>query len=304
VTRMRLNNLRTSTPPASNKSLVGEAYRRSSPWTGGRHASSAAGIVCLSNRCHQWRREHVSRPPGACLRCPRALAAGRRCPPRRLRMRRRGRGRPGHRVSQGGTMRRALAVLVGGLLMLAGCVTLPVGPNVAVLPAPEKPQEVFVVDDAACREDAAQQSGLTQPHIMAQRAPRSGPPSGRRLAMPAWVQRRAPGPAWFWARPPGLAPPGGSRGALTGPTSSAGLPRETRCRAFRGSRRLRRPPGCHHRRLARDSRDGGIPGPTVVYQQHAGHAPSIPMRLAHAQTSPQPRRRGCTSPGVVAQRVS
>ena len=37
-------------------------------------------------------------------------------------------------------MRRALGVLVGGLLMLAGCVTLPVGPNVAVLPASEKPQ--------------------------------------------------------------------------------------------------------------------------------------------------------------------
>jgi hypothetical protein len=70
-------------------------------------------------------------------------------------------------------MRRALAVLVGGLLMLAGCVTLPVGPNVAVLPAPEKPQEVFVVDDAACREYAAQQTGLTQPHIMAQHELRS-----------------------------------------------------------------------------------------------------------------------------------
>ena len=70
-------------------------------------------------------------------------------------------------------MRRAMAVLVGGLLMLTGCVTLPVGPSVAVLPAPEKPQEVFVADDAACREDAAQQTGLTQPHIMAQHELRS-----------------------------------------------------------------------------------------------------------------------------------
>src|SRR5207244_13497853 len=33
------------------------------------------------------------------------------------------------------------------------------------------------------------------------------------------------------------------------------------------------------------------------------YPPSIHMRLAHAQTSPQPRRRGCKSPGVVAQRV-
>src|SRR5262249_3935134 len=163
VTRMRLHNLSPSTTLASTKSLVREAYRRSSPWTGGRHASSAEGIVCLSNRCQRWRREQLSRQPGACPRCPRALAAGRRCQPRRPRMGRRGRGRPGHRVRQGGKMMRALAVLVGGLLMLAGCVTLPVGPNVAVLPAPEKPQEVFVADDAACREYAAQQTGLAQP---------------------------------------------------------------------------------------------------------------------------------------------
>jgi hypothetical protein len=65
-------------------------------------------------------------------------------------------------------MRRALAVLVGGLLMLAGCVTLPVGPSVAVLPAPEKPREEFVADNATCREHAAQQTGLAQPHIMEQ----------------------------------------------------------------------------------------------------------------------------------------
>jgi len=44
---------------------------------------------------------------------------------------------------------------------------------VAVLPASEKSQEVFVADEAACREDAAQQTGLTQPHIMAQHELRS-----------------------------------------------------------------------------------------------------------------------------------
>ena len=68
---------------------------------------------------------------------------------------------------------RAMAVLVGGLLLLAGCVTLPVGPSVAVLPAPGKPSEVFVADDADCRLDAAQQTGLTQPHIVAQHELRS-----------------------------------------------------------------------------------------------------------------------------------
>src|SRR4029450_7863034 len=84
VTSMRLNNLSTSTTLESNKSLVREAYRRSSPWTDGRHASSAEGIVCLSNRCQRWRREHVSRQPGACPRGPRALEAGGGGQPRHL----------------------------------------------------------------------------------------------------------------------------------------------------------------------------------------------------------------------------
>jgi hypothetical protein len=58
---------------------------------------------------------------------------------------------------------------------------------------------------------------------------------------------------------------------------------------------------CYARSIA-----SAVPRPHrgVVYQQHAGHSPSIHMRLAHAQTSPQRRRRGCKSPGVVAQRVS
>src|SRR5215510_9165017 len=38
VTRMRLHNCSTSTTLASNTSLVRGAYRRSAPWTGGRHA--------------------------------------------------------------------------------------------------------------------------------------------------------------------------------------------------------------------------------------------------------------------------
>jgi len=57
--------------------------------------------------------------------------------------------------------------------MLTGCVTLPVGPSVVVLPVPEKPQEVFVADDATCRHYAAQQTGVAQPHIMEQHELRS-----------------------------------------------------------------------------------------------------------------------------------
>ena len=68
---------------------------------------------------------------------------------------------------------RAMAVLVVGLLLLAGCVTLPVGPSVAVLPTPGKPWEVFVADDADCRLYAAQQTGLIQPQIVEQHELRS-----------------------------------------------------------------------------------------------------------------------------------
>jgi hypothetical protein len=219
-------------------------------------------------------------------------------------------------------MRRTMAVLVGGLLMLAGCVTLPVGPNVAVLPAPEKPQEVFVADDAACRAYAAQQTGLTQPHIMAQHELRSavlgpllGGAAGAALGAAFGAAAGHAGLGAATGAGAGLvlgtaggaaagsgAAGGGSRGAMTGPTNSAWLPRETRCRAIRGSRRLRRPPGCHHNRLARDIRDSRSTGSTVVSQQHAGHTPSILMRLA--QASPHPWKWRCKSPGDVAQRVS
>ena len=66
-----------------------------------------------------------------------------------------------------------MAFLVVGLLMLAGCVTLPVGPSVVVMPAPGKPFEVFVADDAVCRLYAAQQAGIAPPQIVEQSALRS-----------------------------------------------------------------------------------------------------------------------------------
>src|SRR5262245_34802842 len=114
-------------------------------------------------------------------------------------------------------MLRALAVLVGGLLLLAGCVTLPVGPSVAVLPAPEKPPEVFGADEAACREYAAQQTGLTQPHIMEQHEIRSavlGPLLGRAAGA-------APGAAFGAAA--GNASLGTAGGAAAGSGVAGGL---------------------------------------------------------------------------------
>jgi uncharacterized protein YcfJ len=63
---------------------------------------------------------------------------------------------------------RAMSFLVVGLLMLAGCVALPVGPSVAVMLAPGKPFEVFVADEMVCRQYAAQQVGLAPPQAAAQ----------------------------------------------------------------------------------------------------------------------------------------
>src|SRR5262249_41367781 len=114
-----------------------------------------------------------AQPPGSPQRCPRARLAGRRGSPRRLLGRHRGHGLPCPLARPGRKTRRALAGLVMGLLMLAGCVTPPVSPRVAVLPAPGKPVEEFEADEGACRLDAAQQAGLAQPQIVEQRALRS-----------------------------------------------------------------------------------------------------------------------------------
>lgn len=56
-------------------------------------------------------------------------------------------------------MKRSLSAL--SLAMMAGCATLPDGPRVAVMPAPNKPFEVFIAEDHLCRNFAAQSIGAT-----------------------------------------------------------------------------------------------------------------------------------------------
>lgn len=55
--------------------------------------------------------------------------------------------------------RRSAFVLatLAGLGLLAGCVTTPMGPTVAVMPGPGKSFDAFRADDAACRQFAGQQ---------------------------------------------------------------------------------------------------------------------------------------------------
>lgn len=56
--------------------------------------------------------------------------------------------------------RRAIGALMAaaGAVSL-GCVTMPTGPSVMVLPGQGKPFEVFQADDAMCRQWAGQQAG-------------------------------------------------------------------------------------------------------------------------------------------------
>jgi len=49
------------------------------------------------------------------------------------------------------------------LVLLSGCVTMPAGPTVTVLPGPGKPFEVFQADEYACRQWALQQIGGASP---------------------------------------------------------------------------------------------------------------------------------------------
>src|SRR6185369_11368554 len=54
---------------------------------------------------------------------------------------------------------KILSLLV--LLALAGCVTMPTGPSVRVLPTPGKSFDIFMAEDAICRQWAERQIGMS-----------------------------------------------------------------------------------------------------------------------------------------------
>ena len=60
-------------------------------------------------------------------------------------------------------MLKRTLLLCAVLAMLAGCATVPSGPNVTVLPGPGKSFEEFQADDAVCRQWAQQQIGGAPP---------------------------------------------------------------------------------------------------------------------------------------------
>ena len=59
-------------------------------------------------------------------------------------------------------MRALLSIMLGGLLTLTGCTTIPLGPSVAeLMPAPSMPFDLFVAEENVCRQYAAQHVGKT-----------------------------------------------------------------------------------------------------------------------------------------------
>jgi hypothetical protein len=66
-------------------------------------------------------------------------------------------------------IKRISAALVAGVLV-AGCATAPLGPRVAVMPAPGKPFEQFQREDIACRQYAEQSVGGGEQRIQDQAA--------------------------------------------------------------------------------------------------------------------------------------
>jgi hypothetical protein len=65
---------------------------------------------------------------------------------------------------------RLVGLPLAGLVLLAGCVSVPVGPSVMVLPGYGKPFEVFQAEDHTCRQWAGQQVGITLGDAAAQSA--------------------------------------------------------------------------------------------------------------------------------------
>ena len=57
-------------------------------------------------------------------------------------------------------MRLRLLLLASAITSIAACAGVPPGPEVEVMPSPEKSFEAFAEDDLVCRDFAAQRSGM------------------------------------------------------------------------------------------------------------------------------------------------
>lgn len=56
---------------------------------------------------------------------------------------------------------RVKAIFISAFILLSGCTQVPLGPSIAVMPAPGKPFDLFVGEEALCRQYAEQQVGIS-----------------------------------------------------------------------------------------------------------------------------------------------
>ena len=56
---------------------------------------------------------------------------------------------------------RVNTIFISALVLLTGCTQVPLGPSVAVMPAPGKPFDLFVSEEGLCRHYADQQVGIS-----------------------------------------------------------------------------------------------------------------------------------------------
>ena len=75
-------------------------------------------------------------------------------------------------------------ILLWAFVLLAGCAELPLGPSVAVMPAPGKPFDLFVSEEGLCRHYAEQQVG-TSPQQATQSSTVTGAAVGTALGAAA-----------------------------------------------------------------------------------------------------------------------
>ena len=65
---------------------------------------------------------------------------------------------------------RNKTLLAGTLFLLNSCTTLPLAPSIAVMPAPGKPFDLFVDEEALCRRFAATQAGASSQQAVTESA--------------------------------------------------------------------------------------------------------------------------------------
>ena len=79
---------------------------------------------------------------------------------------------------------RPNTILISVLVLLTGCAELPLGPSVAVMPAPGKPFDLFVSEESLCRRYADQQVGIS-PQQATQNSTATGAVAGTALGAAA-----------------------------------------------------------------------------------------------------------------------